>query len=134
MINPDKVTVLVPYSSLKNKPYLFQYFNPDAKPDTDRIYRGKSQQSAVVMTGNNTYVTNETASKYGFYYPSGWNFIVDADGNIEFSGKRGERLVYTHKSNYNPILDKVVYYYSGQIDSAENEEEKDEIEASSIEN
>lgn len=131
--NADSI-VLVPYSSLKGKPYFFQYFNLNAKPDDDGIYRGKEQQSAVVMTGSNVYVTDETASKYGFYYPSGWHFVVDGNGNIEFSDKRGERLVYTHKSNYNPILDKVVYYYSGQIDSAENEEEKDEIEVSSIEN
>lgn len=106
-LTKNGVEYLVPYSSLKNKPEYFQYFFSTATPDEDGIIRGKDNQTYEVVTEGNKYTTDDEALKYGFYYPTGWVFI----GLVS---TRGERLVYSQKSKFNPALNKIVYYYNNE--------------------
>jgi hypothetical protein len=103
MVTPLGQAVYVPYSSLKNKPERFQYFTK-LNLVKEGVYDG--DQTFVTVTENNKYTTDEAALRFGFYYPAGWKFV-------SISEKRGNRLVYTHKSKYNPALNKIVYYYNG---------------------
>ena len=95
--------VYVPYSSLKNKPEKFQYFTSLNMQDEYGVYSG--EQSSIDVTEKNPYTTDERAIKFGFYYPTGWKFI-------QITPKRAHCKVFTHKSAFNPALNKIVYFYN----------------------
>jgi hypothetical protein len=98
------LSVYVPYSSLKNKPEKFQYFTSLGAQDEYGVYSG--EQISVDVTETNPYTTDERAIKFGFYYPTGWKFI-------QITPKRAHCKVFTHKSAFNPALNKIIYYYNG---------------------
>lgn len=98
-------TVYAFYSSVKERPERFQYLTRIDIIDEDGVVRNDADQTYVMVGENNPYITDNNAIKYGFYYPTGWRFV-------KIIPQRGDRIVYTHRSKYNPALNKIVYYYN----------------------
>ena len=98
-------TVYAFYSSVKEQPERFQYLTRIDVIDEDGVVRNDAAQAFIMVGENNPYTTDKEAIKYGFYYPTGWKFE-------KIVPQRGDRIVYTHRSKFNPALNKIVYYYN----------------------
>ena len=114
MVTSSGLQVHVPYSSLKNKPEKFQYFISLGTRDEYGVYSG--DQTSVDVDETNPYTTDERAIKFGFYYPTGWKFV-------QITPKRAHCKVFTHKSVFNPALNKIVYYYNNETVAGYSETE-----------
>jgi hypothetical protein len=94
-------TIYAFYSSCTNKPHLFQYIASGnlGVENEDGVY-DKPTRSVIENMAESSY---KEAS--GLYIPIGYTFV-------RFTEYRANSIVYTHKSKFNPELNRIVYSYN----------------------